>query len=46
MLKFISTEQVDLMIVIGTDLKTKPFNELINKVECPQVLLDTKTSGS
>lgn len=44
----IANDQIDLMIVIGTALAVGPFNTIVDKVACPQVLINlenTKESG-
>lgn len=36
----IEKDDIDLLIVVGTALAVAPFNSLVDKIKCPQVLVN------
>ena len=43
----IEKEEIDLLIVVGTALAVAPFNTIVDKLKCPQVLVNlTNTDAS
>lgn len=36
----IEKEDIDLLIVVGTALAVAPFNTIVDKLKCPQVLVN------
>ena len=43
--KHIEKRRIDLMIVMGTALAVTPFNQIVDRVECPQVLINLQNTA-